>query len=50
MTDLDVKAKLHRYLRETREALLGKLDGLSEYDPATARNGTARGGALVGAW
>jgi uncharacterized damage-inducible protein DinB len=32
MTDLDAKAHLHRYLREAREALLGKLDGLSEYD------------------
>ncbi|MCW3845387.1 DinB family protein [Micromonospora yasonensis] len=31
MTDLDAKANLHRYLREAREALLGKLDGLSEY-------------------
>jgi hypothetical protein len=32
MTDLDAKADLHRYLREAREALLGKLDGLPEYD------------------
>ncbi|GAA0434378.1 hypothetical protein Aca07nite_00680 [Actinoplanes capillaceus] len=32
MTDLDAKANLLRYLREAREALLGKLDGLSEYD------------------
>jgi len=32
MTDLDPKANLRRYLREAREALLGKLDGLSEYD------------------
>ncbi len=32
MTDLDAKANLHRYLRQAREALLGKLDGLSEYD------------------
>ncbi|MFI9531175.1 DinB family protein [Micromonospora rosaria] len=32
MTGLDAKADLHRYLREAREALLGKLDGLSEYD------------------
>ncbi|WP_436535397.1 DinB family protein [Actinoplanes sp. HUAS TT8] len=32
MTDLDAKATLHRYLREARDALLGKLDGLSEYD------------------
>lgn len=28
----DVKANLHRYLRAAREALLWKLDGLSEYD------------------
>jgi hypothetical protein len=32
MTDLDTKAHLHRYLREAREALLGKLDGVPEYD------------------
>src|SRR5690348_6150229 len=32
MTESDAKADLHRYLREAREALLGKLDGLSEYD------------------
>jgi uncharacterized protein DUF664 len=32
MTELDAKASLRRYLREAREALLGKLDGLSEYD------------------
>ncbi|GIE85823.1 DinB family protein [Actinoplanes regularis] len=32
MTDLDAKENLHQYLREAREALLGKLDGLSEYD------------------
>ena len=31
MTD-DAKATLHRYLRSAREALLWKLDGLSEYD------------------
>ncbi len=28
----DLKGELHRYLREARDALLGKLDGLSEYD------------------
>ena len=28
----DPKADLHRYLRSAREALLWKLDGLSEYD------------------
>ena len=32
MADPDPKADLHRYLRIAREALLWKLDGLSEYD------------------
>jgi len=32
MTGPDPKAELHRYLRAGREALLWKLDGLSEYD------------------
>jgi uncharacterized damage-inducible protein DinB len=32
MTGSDPKADLHRYLRAAREALLWKLDGLSEYD------------------
>jgi uncharacterized damage-inducible protein DinB len=32
MTGSDPKADLHRYLRAGREALLWKLDGLSEYD------------------
>lgn len=34
MTDDDTRAKadLHRYLRSAREAMLWKLDGLSEYD------------------
>lgn len=32
MTEPDAKANLHRYLREARVALLGKLDGVSEYD------------------
>ena len=32
MADPDPKAHLHHYLREAREALLGKLDGLPEYD------------------
>lgn len=32
MTDADPKAELHRYLRSARDALLWKLDGLSEYD------------------
>ncbi|MGO4692569.1 DinB family protein [Glaciibacter sp. 2TAF33] len=32
MTDYTAKADLHRYLRAGREALLWKLEGLSEYD------------------
>ncbi|MEZ7127812.1 DinB family protein [Nonomuraea sp. AD125B] len=32
MTTSDPKADLHHYLRSAREALLWKLDGLSEYD------------------
>jgi len=32
MSGSDPKADLHRYLRTAREALLWKLDGLSEYD------------------
>jgi hypothetical protein len=32
VTDAEVKAELHRYLRTARDALLWKLDGLSEYD------------------
>jgi uncharacterized damage-inducible protein DinB len=32
MTGHDPKADLHRYLRAAREALVWKLDGLSEYD------------------
>jgi hypothetical protein len=32
MTGPDPKATLHRYLRTAREALLWKLDGLSDYD------------------
>jgi uncharacterized damage-inducible protein DinB len=32
MTGSDPKADLHRYLQVAREALLWKLDGLSEYD------------------
>ena len=32
MTESDRKADLHRYLQDAREALLWKLDGLSEYD------------------
>jgi Protein of unknown function (DUF664) len=32
MAESDAKADLHRYLQDAREALLWKLDGLSEYD------------------
>jgi hypothetical protein len=32
MTEYDPKADLHRYLQDARDALLWKLDGLSEYD------------------
>ncbi|GLY14727.1 hypothetical protein Kisp01_17420 [Kineosporia sp. NBRC 101677] len=32
MTDEDLKADLHNYLKEGRTALLWKLEGLSEYD------------------
>jgi uncharacterized damage-inducible protein DinB len=32
VTGSDIKSHLHRYLRNGREALLWKLDGLSEYD------------------
>ncbi len=32
MSEVDPKADLHRYLRVAREALLWKLEGLSEYD------------------
>jgi hypothetical protein len=32
MTEYDPKADLRRYLQDAREALLWKLDGLSEYD------------------
>jgi len=32
MTESDRKADLHRYLQDAREALLWKLDGLSEYE------------------
>jgi uncharacterized damage-inducible protein DinB len=32
MSELDAKANLHEYLREAREALLGKLDELPEHD------------------
>ena len=32
MTESDAKADLHRYLQDGRDAMLWKLDGLSEYD------------------
>ncbi|GAB2865707.1 DinB family protein [Nocardioides pacificus] len=32
MPDVDVKTDLHRYLQQARDALVWKLDGLSEYD------------------
>ena len=32
MTDLDAKPDLHAYLRDARETLVWKLDGLGEYD------------------
>jgi hypothetical protein len=38
MDAADPKADLHRYLQIARGALLWKLDGLSEYDCAPARD------------
>jgi Protein of unknown function (DUF664) len=32
VTPVDLKADLHSYLRDARQAVLWKLDGLSEYD------------------
>ncbi len=32
MEELDSKEDLHQYLRDARDAVLGKLDGLDEYD------------------
>ncbi|GAB3138233.1 DinB family protein [Micromonospora sonneratiae] len=46
MTESDPKADLHRYLQVAREALLWKLDGLSEYD--IRRPLTATGTNLLG--
>ncbi|SDS56772.1 DinB family protein [Actinoplanes derwentensis] len=41
MTDPnDPKAALHHYLKENRDALIGKLDGLSERDARLPRTGT----------
>ncbi|MEO3773385.1 DinB family protein [Micromonospora sp. B9E7] len=48
MADLgDVKAALHHYLKENRENLIWKLDGLSERDARLPR--TATGNNLLGA-
>jgi uncharacterized damage-inducible protein DinB len=46
MTAPDPKAQLHRYLQIAREALLWKLDGLSEYD--SRRPMTPTGTNLLG--
>ncbi|HEY9474440.1 MAG TPA: DinB family protein [Mycobacteriales bacterium] len=46
MTGSDLKADLHRYLQVAREALLWKLDGLSEYD--IRRPMTSTGTNLLG--
>lgn len=46
MTETEPKTDLHRYLQEAREALLRKLDGLSEYD--IRRPMTATGTNLLG--
>jgi len=46
MDDTDAKADLHSYLRSSREAILGKLDGLSEYD--ARRRLTPTGTNLLG--
>jgi uncharacterized damage-inducible protein DinB len=46
MSDSDFKADLHRYLQTGREALLWKLEGLTEYD--ARRPLTATGTNLLG--
>lgn len=46
MTDADAKADLHRYLQIARDALLWKLEGLSEYD--VRRPMTPTGSNLLG--
>jgi uncharacterized damage-inducible protein DinB len=46
MTGSDPKADLHRYLQAAREAVLWKLDGLSEYD--IRRPMTPTGTSLLG--
>lgn len=40
MTPTDAKADLHRYLRSARDALLWKVDGLSEYEARRPRTPT----------
>jgi hypothetical protein len=45
---VDEKTLLHRYLNEAREALLWKLEGLSEYD--VRRPLTPTGTNLLGLW
>ncbi|TDO45954.1 uncharacterized protein DUF664 [Kribbella sp. VKM Ac-2527] len=46
MIDTDAKKTLHEYLRSAREAMLWKLEGLSEYD--IRRPLTATGTNLLG--
>ena len=46
MTDSEQKSDLHRYLKNAREALVWKLDGLSEYD--ARRPLTSTGTNLLG--
>jgi hypothetical protein len=46
VTDDDAKRTLHSYLRRAREAMVWKLDGLSEYD--VRRPLTATGTNLLG--
>ena len=46
MAASDPKSELHRYLQTARDALLWKLDGLSEYD--TRRPMTPTGTNLLG--
>lgn len=46
MTGSDAKGELHRYLQAARDALVWKLDGLSEYD--IRRPMTATGTNLLG--
>src|SRR5262245_24223764 len=41
MTESDPKEHLHRYLKSGRDALLWKLDGLSEYDARRPMTPTA---------